>query len=79
MVVRYPRVREIITDKLIQLQYVPTHDQLADGLTKILPTTNFIHHLPLILGFSSDEVHLSKASYRQEYKTFVTSTLSSTV
>jgi hypothetical protein len=79
VVVRYSRVREVITDQLIQLQYVSTHNQLADGLTKILPTPNFLRHLPLILGFSSDEVHLSKEPYRQEYKTFVTSTLSSTV
>ena len=79
MVVRYSRVREVITDKLINLQYVSTHDQLADGLTKILPIPNFIRHLPLLLVFSSDEIHLSKEPYRQEYKNFITSTLSPTV
>ena len=79
MVVRYSRVREIITDQLIQLQYVSTHNQLADGLTKILSTPNFIRHLPLLLGFSSDEVHLSQEPYRQEYTTYLTSTLPSTV
>ena len=75
VVARYSRVREIIADQLIQLQYVSTHNQLADGLTKILPTPNFIRHLPLLLGFSSDEVHLSQDPYRQEYKTFLTCTL----
>ncbi len=57
VVVLYFRIREIITDQLIQLQYVSTHNHLADCLTKILPNHNFIRHLPLLLGCSSDEVH----------------------
>ncbi len=77
MVVRYSGIREIIHDQLIQHQYVSTHNQLADGLTKILPNPNFIRHFPLLLGLSSDEVHLSQEPYRQEYKTFITRTLTS--
>ena len=34
--IKYHFIREAITDHIIKLVYVPTHDQLADILTKIL-------------------------------------------
>ena len=72
--VRYSRVREFFQEQLVQLQYVPTRYQLADGLTKNLPNPNFTRHLPLLLDFSPDQLNPNQATYRREYKKFITST-----
>ncbi|KAG6483115.1 hypothetical protein ZIOFF_059755 [Zingiber officinale] len=42
--VRYHALREAIKDKEIQLIHVPTENQKADMLTKVLRKTLFIHH-----------------------------------
>ena len=34
-------LREVIRDKQVELEYVPTHEQVADGLTKPLPYEPF--------------------------------------
>ena len=57
IVVRYARVREAVATKSFNVFYVPTREQLADGLTKILPGPNFLRHLPFIMGQSESSLH----------------------
>ena len=39
--IQYHFVREALQDKKIDMRYIPTENQLADGLTKPLDTTKF--------------------------------------
>ena len=39
--IQYHFVREALQDKLIDMRYIPTNDQIADGLTKPLDPTKF--------------------------------------
>jgi hypothetical protein len=48
--VDYHFVRERVAKKLLQIEFVPTGDQIADGFTKALPVRqmeNFKHNLNL--------------------------------
>ena len=63
IVVRYARVREVVAEKLFNVTYVPTREQIADGLTKILPGPTFLRHLPFIMGQSVDSLHNSRREY----------------
>lgn len=40
--VRYHYIREALNDGIIDLQYCPTHDMIADTLTKLLPKQRFV-------------------------------------
>ena len=40
--IRYHYIREALNDGIIKLQYCPTHDMLADTLTKPLPKGRFV-------------------------------------
>ncbi|KAG6472491.1 hypothetical protein ZIOFF_069955 [Zingiber officinale] len=53
--VRYHALREAVKDKEIQLIHVPTKNQKADMLTKVLRKTLFIHH--------RDRIGLKSLSY----------------
>jgi hypothetical protein len=68
VVVRYSRVREAVANDIIDVIYVPTHLQLADMLTKIVPIPNFIRHLPFITGNTLEDVKRSRQSYIDDYK-----------
>jgi hypothetical protein len=49
--VDYHFVRERVAKKLLQIEFVPTGDQIADGFTKALPVRqmkNFKHNLNLV-------------------------------
>ena len=48
--IKYHFIREAITDHIIKLVYVPTHDQLADILTKILPADQTARLRGALLG-----------------------------
>jgi hypothetical protein len=39
--VRYYFLRQVVEDKLIKLEYIPTGDQVADALTKGLPPASY--------------------------------------
>ncbi|KAG6479777.1 hypothetical protein ZIOFF_063251 [Zingiber officinale] len=54
--VRYHTLREAVKDKEIQLIHVPTENQKADMLTKVLRKTLFIHHRDKI-GLKSLRYH----------------------
>ena len=54
VVVRYSRVREAVANDIIDVIYVPTHLQLADMLTKIVPIPNLF-----------DNYRLSRAIHRR--------------
>jgi hypothetical protein len=69
--VRYARVREVVAAKLFNVTYVPTREQIADGLTKILPGPTFLRHLPFIMGQSVDSLNNSRRAYLQEYQRFL--------
>ena len=71
IVVRYARVREVVAEKLFAVTYVPTREQIADGLTKILPEPTFLRHLPFIMGQSVDSLNNSRREYLQEYQRFL--------
>jgi hypothetical protein len=67
IVVRYARVRQAVANKLFNVHYVPTREQLAVGLTKILPGPNFLRHLHFLMGQSEDNVHQCRRDYIREY------------
>ena len=71
IVVRYARVREVDAAKLLNVTYVPTREQIADGLTKILPGPTFLRHLPFIMGQSVDSLNHSRGASLQEYQLFL--------
>ncbi len=71
IVVRYTRVREVVAEKLFNVTYVPTREQIADGLTKILPGSTFLRHLPFTMGQSVDSLNNSRREYLQEYQRFL--------
>jgi hypothetical protein len=71
IVVRYARVREVVAEKLFTVTYVPTREQIADGLTKILPGPTFLRHLPFIMGQSVDNLNNLRREYLQEYQRFL--------
>ena len=56
--VRYHWTREIIKEKALQLEYLPTGDILADRLTKPLSNTKFKHFIKLLnLKSKEDIIH----------------------
>ena len=71
IVVRYARVREVVAEKLFTVTYVPTREQIADGLTKNLPGPTFLRHLPFIMGQSVDNLNNLRREYLQEYQRFL--------
>ncbi len=75
IVVRYARVREVIAAKLFNVSYVPTREQIADGLTKILPVPTFLRHLPFVMGQSVDSLHQYRRAYLQEYQLVLNTSL----
>lgn len=53
--IRLHYIRDIIDQKLIEVKKVPTEDNPADMLTKVVPTTKFAHYLDLVnVGNCSD-------------------------
>ena len=56
---------------MFNVTYVPTREQSADGLTKILPGPTFLRHLPFIMGQSVDSLHNSRREYLQVYQRFL--------
>ena len=49
---------------------MPTHLQLADMLTKIVPIPNFIRQLTFITGHTLEDVKRSRQSYIHDYKKY---------
>ena len=41
--IQYHYTRNLVKEKRIQLEYIPTSDMLADLLTKALPRTQHVH------------------------------------
>ena len=48
--IKYHFIREAIVDGIIKLQYIPTAEQLADLLTKILPAPQTVKLRDAIAG-----------------------------
>ena len=48
--IKYHFIREAIINKIIKIVYIPTHDQVADILTKILKTEPTTRHRAKLLG-----------------------------
>lgn len=48
--VAYHFVRQCIDENLIHVEYIPTTDQLADGMTKAIDVTRFIAHRNVYCG-----------------------------
>ena len=53
--IRYHFIREVVSKQELQLKYVPTEDNIADALTKVLPRSTFDRHVPYINGYSDME------------------------
>ena len=51
---KYHFVKDLVEQKLIQLKYVNTNDQIADILTKSLGGNKFYKFRNLILGIESN-------------------------
>ena len=49
---RYFKVRELYFHKLLRVEYVPTADNVADILTKPLPTDTFAKHRASLLNLT---------------------------
>jgi len=41
--VRYHFLRELVNDGVMQIKFCPTHEQLADGMTKALKLATFVY------------------------------------
>ena len=57
-------VRVIMTRMHI---YVPTNQQYADTLTKVVSTPNFVKNLPFLLGQSTTDIRQSRQDYNDQY------------
>ena len=49
---------------------MPTHLQLADMLTKIVPIPNFSRNLPFITGNTVEDIKRSRQSNITDYKVY---------
>ena len=67
VVVRYARVREAVQNETLEVIYVPTNQQSADTLTKVVSTPNFVKNLPFLLGQSTTDIKKSRQDYSDQY------------
>ena len=67
VVVRYARVREAVKNEILDVIYVPTNQQYADTLTKVVSTPNFVKNLPFLLGQSITDIKNSRHDYNDQY------------
>jgi hypothetical protein len=67
VVVRYARVREAVKNEILDVIYVPTNQQYADTLTKVVSTPNFVKNLPFLLGQSTTDIRSSRQAYSKQY------------
>ena len=67
VVVRYARVREAVKNETLEVIYVPTNQQYADTLTKVVSTPNFVKNLPFLLGQSTTDIRSSRQAYSKQY------------
>lgn len=49
---RYFKVRELVAEGLIQVEHVPTADNSADVLTKVLGVDGFLKHVGTVMNLS---------------------------
>ena len=56
--IQYHFVRQNVQDATVKLNYIPTKDQPADGLTKALDTTKFGHFVKC-LGLSTETIQIA--------------------
>ena len=59
--IRYMVLREYIANKEVSMQYLPTHDMLADFFTKALPPHQFLFLRNIIMGHSPYPTTISVA------------------
>ena len=52
----YHFVRELVVTRTLDVRYVPALDQVADALTKALPTNRFL--------YVKDKLHVSTSPFR---------------
>ena len=51
-------LRELVEDKLVEINYVPTQDMLADGLTKPLRKQRHCELLDMVLPTASKSIEI---------------------
>jgi len=57
--VRVYKLREFVREKVMQCYYIPTADQVADALTKSIPSPAFIQHTRVMAGYPPAKKDLS--------------------